>query len=70
MQFVAICEETYYPIWAAGNTEEEAKANLWQRVSSFLKRAKAPETSEMSASELEEFFGCWILDTKEGWGIK
>ncbi len=48
MKFVAICEGTRYPIWAAGESEEEAKADLWERVHNFLVNANAPETSEMS----------------------
>jgi hypothetical protein len=67
MKFVAICEGTRYPIWAAGESEEEAKADLWERVHNFLVNANAPETSEMSSQELEDFFGVVILDlSKKG----
>jgi predicted RNase H-like HicB family nuclease len=68
--FVAVCLRTFNEIWAAGDTEEEARAHLWEKVHEYLVDRQAPETSEMSANELEEFFGCWVLDTKEGWGIK
>jgi hypothetical protein len=67
MKFVAICEGTRYPIWAAGESEEEAKADLWERVHNFLVNANAPQTSEMSSQELEDFFGVVILDlSKKG----
>jgi hypothetical protein len=67
MKFVAICEGTRYPIWAAGESEEEAKADLWERVHNFLVNANAPVTSEMSSQELEDFFGVVILDlSKKG----
>jgi hypothetical protein len=67
MKFVAICEGTRYPIWAAGESEEEAKTDLWERVHNFLVNANAPQTSEMSSQELEDFFGVVILDlSKKG----
>lgn len=69
IKFVAICEGTRYPIWAAGESEEEAKANLWERVHKFLVSANAPETSEMSPQELEDFFGVVILDLSEKGGF-
>ena len=69
IKFVAICEGTRYPIWAAGESEDEAKANLWERVHNFLVSANAPETSEMSPQELEDFFGVVILDLSERGGF-
>jgi len=62
--FIAICDGTDYEIFATAETEEEAKSILWGLVSDFLKRAQA-STAEMNSEELEEYFGCTIINTTE-----
>ena len=67
MSFVAICDGLNDPIWATGESEGEACAFLWERVSQYLKDRQAPETSEMTAQELNDYFGAVILDlSREG----
>jgi hypothetical protein len=62
--FVAICDGTAQEMYATGKTEEEAKLILWGLVSSFLKKAQAP-TAQMNDKELEDYFGCTIINTTE-----
>ena len=62
--FIAICDGTAREMYATAQTEEEAKAILWGLVSDFLKQAQAP-TAEMNAEELEDYFGCTIINTTE-----
>lgn len=62
--FIAICDGTAHEIYATAETEEEAKAILWELVSDFLKNAQAP-TAEKTIEELEDFFGCTIINTTE-----
>jgi len=62
--FIAICDGTAREMYATAQTEEEAKSILWGLVSDFLKKAQAP-TAEMTNEELEEYFGCTIIDTTE-----
>ena len=62
--FIAICEGTAREIYATAQTEGEAKAILWGLVSDFLKHAQAP-TAEKTSEELEDYFGCTIIDTTE-----
>ena len=67
MKFVAICDGLSDPIWSAGESEGEACARLWERVSQYLRDRQAPKTSEMTAQELNDFFGAVILDlSREG----
>jgi hypothetical protein len=67
MKFMAICDGLNDPIWSAGESEGEACASLWERVSQYLKDRQAPETSEMTAQELNDYFGAVILDlSREG----
>jgi hypothetical protein len=67
MSFVAICDGLNDPIWATGESEGEACASLWERVSQYLKDRQAPETSEMTAQELSDYFGAAIIDlSREG----
>lgn len=63
--FLAICDGTAYEIYATAQTEDEAKSILWGLVSNYLKKAQAPQTSEMNAEELENYFGCTIINTSE-----
>jgi hypothetical protein len=71
MSFVAICDGLNDPIWATGESEGEACASLWERVSQYLKDRQAPETSEMTAQELNDYFGAVILDlSKQGGFIR
>lgn len=65
MEFIALCDNLADSIYATGTTEEEAKANLWFLVHNYLVSRQAPVTSEMNATELEEFFGSIIINTKE-----
>jgi hypothetical protein len=69
MSFVAICDGLNDPIWATGESEGEACASLWERVSQYLKDRQAPETSEMTAQELNDYFGAVILDLSRGGGF-
>lgn len=69
MSFVAICDGLNEPIWATGESEGEACANLWERVSQYLKARQAPETSEMTAQELNDYFGAIILDLSRKGGF-
>lgn len=67
MKFVAICDGLADSIWSAAESESEACALLWERVSQYLKDRQAPETSEMNPKELEDYFGAVIIDlSKEG----
>jgi hypothetical protein len=67
MKFVAICDSLADSIWSAGESEGEACASLWERVSQYLKDRQAPETSEMTTQELSDYFGAVIIDlSKEG----
>lgn len=63
--FVAICLGTFDSIWAAGDTEQEARAHLWEKVHEYLVDRQAPHTSELSAEELENYFGAWVIDTSK-----
>jgi hypothetical protein len=62
--FIAICDGTAQEIYATAQTEEETKTILWGLVSDFLKKAEAP-TAEMNREELENYFGCTIINTTE-----
>lgn len=62
--FIAICDGTAREIYATAQTEEEAKSILWGLVSNFLKQAQAP-TAEMTNEELENYFGCTMINTTE-----
>lgn len=62
--FIAICDGTAREIYATAQTEDEAKVILWGLVSDFLKRAQAP-TAEMTNEELENYFGCTMINTTE-----
>ena len=67
MKYVAICDGLADPIWSAGESEGEACAFLWERVSQYLKHRQAPETSEMTTQELADYFGAVVIDlSKEG----
>jgi hypothetical protein len=61
--FIAICDGTAQEVYATAQTEEEAKSILWGLVSDFLKKAQAPK--EMTNEELENYFGCTIINTTE-----
>jgi hypothetical protein len=63
--FIAICDGTAHEIYATAETEEEAKSILWGLVSDFLKNAQAPQTQEMNSEELENYFGCIVINTTE-----
>ena len=65
MEYIALCDNLAYSIYETGTTENEAKTTLWALVHNYLVNRQAPETSEMSAAELEEFFGCIVIDTKK-----
>ena len=69
MKYVAICDGLNDPIWATGESKGEACASLWERVSQYLKDRQAPETSEMTAQELNDYFGAVILDLSRGGGF-
>jgi 2-methylisocitrate lyase-like PEP mutase family enzyme len=64
MRYVAICDGLADPIWAAGESEGEAYARLWKRVSQYLKdrQTETPRTANMTAEELADFFGAVIID--------
>lgn len=66
--YIAICESLKDVIWAAGDSEEGAKAILWEKVHDYLAKKRTPETSDYSAQELESYFGVTIINTSEGWG--
>lgn len=67
MKYLAICDGLADSVWAAGESESEARASLWERVSQYLKDRQAPFTAEMSAEELNDYFGAVVLDlSKEG----
>jgi hypothetical protein len=71
MRYVAICDGLADPIWAAGESESEASASLWERVSQYLKDRQTPRTANMTEQELAEFFGAVIIDlSKEGGFIR
>jgi hypothetical protein len=73
MRYVAICDGLADPIWAAGESESEASASLWERVSQYLKdrQTQTPRTANMTEQELAEFFGAVIIDlSKEGGFIR
>ena len=67
-KFVAVCDNLNETLWAAGDTEEGAKALLWKRAHEYLVKRQAPETSDYSAEELEDYFGVRVIDISEGWG--
>lgn len=69
MSFVAICDGLNDPIWATGESEGEACASLWERVSHYLNDRQAPKTSEMTAQELNDYFGAVILDLSKKGGF-
>lgn len=67
MKYLAICDGLADSVWATGENESEARASLWERVSQYLKDKQAPFTAEMSAEELDDYFGAVVLDlSKEG----
>jgi hypothetical protein len=71
MKYVAICDNIADSIWAAGESESEACASLWERVSQYLKHRQAPETSEMTVQELADYFGAVVIDlSKQGGFIR
>ena len=61
----AICEGIANTIYATGTTEEETKAKLWDLVHQFLYHANAVETAYYSPAELEDYFGCVVINTEE-----
>jgi hypothetical protein len=69
MRYVAICDGLADPIWAAGESEGEACASLWERVSQYLKDRQAPETSEMTVQELADYFGAVVIDLSKQSGF-
>jgi hypothetical protein len=69
MKFVAICDGLADSIWSAGESEGEACALLWERVSQYLKDKQAPETSEMTPKELENYFGAVVIDLSKQTGF-
>lgn len=67
MKYLAICDGLNDPIYATGESESEACASLWERVSKYLKGREAPFTANMTAQELSNFFGAVVIDlSKEG----
>jgi hypothetical protein len=67
MKYLAICDGLNDPIFATGESEGEACASLWERVSQYLKERQAPETSKMTAQELSDFFSSVVIDiSREG----
>lgn len=68
MQFVAICDGLADSIWATGESEGEACALLWEAVSQYLKDRQAP-TSNMTAEQLEKYFGAVIIDLSKKGGF-
>jgi hypothetical protein len=62
--FIAICDGIAQEVYATAQTEEETKSILWGLVSDFLKKAQAL-TAEMTNEELEDYFGCTIINTTE-----
>ena len=68
MKYVALCTNTVEYIWASGDTIEEAKALLWEKVHEFLVDRQAPETMYFDAERLEEYFGCWVINTSRRFG--
>lgn len=69
MQYVAICDGLADPIWATGESEGEACASLWARVSQYLKDRQSPTTSDMTPKELEEYFGAVVIDLSKKGGF-
>lgn len=69
MQYVAICDGLADSIWSTGESEGEACALLWERVSQYLKDKQAPTTSDMTIEELEEYFGAIVIDLSKGGGF-
>ena len=69
MKYVAICDGLADPIWSTGESESEACALLWERVSQYLKGRQAPETSGMTPKELEDYFGAVVIDLSKGGGF-
>ena len=59
---LAICDGTRYEIYATGKTEEEAKSILWGLVRDYL---KGRDWADMDHKELEEYFGCVIINLEE-----
>ena len=68
MQYVAICDGLADPIWSRGKSEGEARALLWESVSQYLKGRRSP-TSNMTAEQLEEYFGAVIIDLSKETGF-
>ena len=68
MSYIALSINTHDSIWASGETEEEAKTLLWEKVHEYLVKRQAPETAEFSAEQLEEYFGVRIINAEEKWG--
>lgn len=69
MSYIAICENLADTVWASGKSELEACASLWERVSQYLKDRQAPHTAEMNAEELNEYFGCVVIDLSKKGGL-
>jgi len=67
-KFVAVCEDLNDILWAAGDTEKQAKALLWDKVHEYLVKREAPETADYTARQLEDHFGVVVIDISEGWG--
>jgi hypothetical protein len=65
MEYLAICDGLADSIYATGGTEDEADTILWELVHNYLVSRQAPETSEMSAAELQDFFGSIVINIKE-----
>jgi hypothetical protein len=68
MQYVAICDGLADPIWSTGESESEALALLWEAVSQYLKGRQAPN-SNMTAEQLDEYFGAVIIDLSKRGGF-
>jgi hypothetical protein len=64
--FFVLCEGTSDEIYAIDETEKGAKALLWAKVHEYLEDRGAPITSEMTNAELENFFGCVVIEIKRG----
>ena len=62
---IAICDGTAETIYATAPTEDEAKATLWELVHQFLYKSNAVETAYYSATELDNYFGCVVIDTEK-----
>lgn len=64
--FLALCDGTYEEMYAVADTEKEAVRLLFTEVKNYLIARQAPETSEMSIHELEDYFGYVVIPIKSG----